>query len=187
MALPKLEEKHDLELQFLTNHVGHAILSLGLEDKLKADGRLVILSSGAHHRAPKDVGIDLDNPSSAYSAWRQYGQSKLANILFAKQMAERFKGTQKTANAVHPGVIRTNLARHIEDADEMFASFDPKNLKNVGQGAATQVLVATHPELAATSGEYFSDCKVTKTSKWGSDSDLQARLWAWTEETLARL
>ena len=91
MALPTLNQAYGYELQFFTNHIGHFILVTGLIDSLAASGRVTMLSSRAHEAAPKG-GIEFDNLSGekGYSAWRAYGQSKLANLLFAKELARRF-------------------------------------------------------------------------------------------------
>src|SRR5271156_4638113 len=91
MALPKLETAFGYELQFFTNHIGHFMLVTGLLDALKPDGRVVMLSSAAHRMAPAG-GIDFDNLDGrkGYKPWRFYGQSKMANLLFAKELARRF-------------------------------------------------------------------------------------------------
>lgn len=189
MALPKREVVHGQELQFLTNHIGHFILVTGLLDALTPDGRVVMLSSGAHHRAP-EVGIDFDDLSLAksYSPWGAYGQSKLANLLFAKSLAKRLAGTKKTANAVHPGVIATNLWRHMNVVARVAAPVAAAvAMKNMEQGAATQCYVATHPSLANVSGEYFSDCNVTKPSRHARNEAMAEKLWDVTEAIVAKL
>ena len=189
MALPKNEQKFGTELQFFTNHVGHFMLVTGLLDQLTDTGRVVMLSSAAHTMAPK-VGIEFDNLSGEkdYAPWKQYGQSKLANLLFAKELARRFAGTRKTANAVHPGVIRTNLGRHMNPvANFVFGVFGPLVLKSVPQGAATEVFVATHPSLANVSGEYFADCNVAKARADADDPALAKKLWGMTEQLVAAL
>ncbi len=185
MALPEPRTTHGLDLQFLTNHIGHFILVTELLDSLADDGRVVVLSSGAHHMAPES-GIEFDNLSGQrdYKPWKMYGQSKLANILFTKELAKRFTGSGRTANSLHPGVIRTNLARHLEDAEAVLSTM---KLKSIPQGAATQCLVAVHPALAGTSGEYFSDCQVTDTHPLAQDAEMAARLWARSEEIVASL
>ncbi len=189
MALPKLERSHGYELQFFTNHIGHFILVTGLIDQLTATGRVVMLSSGAHTQAPKG-GIEFDNldGSKGYGAWRQYGQSKFANILFAKELARRFAGTpgtQRTANAVHPGVIKTNLGRHNPVIGVVLGAASPIFLKSVAQGAATQVYVATNPALAAVSGKYFADCNVTAPRSDAEDAATAKKLWEVSEQIAA--
>jgi len=99
--------------------------------------------------------------------WRVYGQSKTANILFANELWRRYGSRGLTANAVHPGSIRTNLQRHVSAAD--YAALqpfmknvnlsDPGRYKTVEAGAATSVLVATAPEYEDKGGNYFEDCQ----------------------------
>jgi NAD(P)-dependent dehydrogenase (short-subunit alcohol dehydrogenase family) len=189
MALPKLEKAHGYELQFFTNHIGHFILVTGLLDQLTEAGRVVMLSSAAHAQAPKE-GIQLDNldGSKGYSDIRNYGQSKMANILFAKELARRFAGTKRTANAVHPGVIATNLTRYIHPVfAAIFNATGPLFLKSVPQGAATEVYVATHPSLAGVSGEYFADCNIAKSRRDSRDPELATKLWDASEKIVAQV
>jgi len=189
MALPKLQQAFGYELQFFTNHIGHFMLVTGLLGQLSPTGRVVMLSSGAHTRAPRE-GIQFDNLSGEknYRDWTAYGQSKMANLLFAKELSKRLAGTQKTANAVHPGVIATNLTRHMNPViGAVFALARPLFLKNIGEGAATQVYVATHPSLATVTGKYFADCNVTPPRSDAEDSALASRLWAKSEEIVAGL
>lgn len=188
MALPKREVKHGQELQLLTNHFGHFLLVTGLLDRLTPDGRVVMLSSAAHRGAPS-VGIDLADPTleKSYSPWRAYGQSKLANLLFARELARRLPAGQ-VANAVHPGVIATNLGRHMGSAANVAMSVvGPLFLKTIPQGAATQTWAAVHPGTATLTGEYLADCNVAASSERGRDMDLAVRLWTWTEERAAKM
>ena len=189
MALPRLQQAHGVELQFFTNHIGHFMLVTGLLDQLAPDGRVVMLSSGAHNMAPRE-GIEFDNLSGekGYQAWRAYGQSKMANLLFARELARRLAGTGRTANAVHPGVIKTNLGRHMNPlAQVAFGVVGSLVLKSVAQGAATEVYVAAHPAVAATSGEYFADCNVAKARPDSEDPALAAKLWEVSERIVAGL
>lgn len=189
MALPKLEQKLGYELQFFTNHIGHFLLVTGLLDKLADNGRVVVVSSDAHHRAPKE-GIQFDNLSGEreYTPWGNYGQSKLANILFARELARKFAGTGKTANALHPGVIATNLSRHMSSiANVVWTLASPLILKSIPEGASTQCYVATHPSLAKVTGEYFSHCNVAKSSAHGESTELAKRLWTVSEEIVAKI
>jgi NAD(P)-dependent dehydrogenase (short-subunit alcohol dehydrogenase family) len=188
MALPDLNLQHGYELQFFTNHIGHFILVTGLLDQLSDDGRVVMLSSTAHKMGPKG-GIQFDNldGSKGYDGWKFYGQSKLANLLFARSLAKRLPLGQ-TANAVHPGVIETNLGRHMHPL--MNAGYAIGNLlflKSIPQGAATQVFVATHDSVSDTNGEYFADCNVAKSSHHGRDEQLAETLWDRTEEIVAEV
>jgi WW domain-containing oxidoreductase len=190
MALPRLRQACGYELQFFTNHIGHFILVTELLDILADDGRVVVLSSSAHRMAPR-AGIEFDNLSGEkrYRPVRAYGQSKLANLLFAKELARRFAGTAKTANAVHPGVIlTTNLLRNVnlpEPIKQAGASLlTPLIYKTVPQGAATPCYVAASPSLQAVSGQYFADCNIARPRSDANDRALATRLWQ-ASETIA--
>jgi len=187
MTLPDPRTTLGLDLQFLTNHIGHWILVNGLVDLLTDDGRVVMVSSGAHFMAP-EVGIDFDNLSGErdYQPWRTYGQSKLANLLTVKSLAKKLDG-RRTANALHPGVIQTKLGRHLDDYDGLLDGIGRDKLKTVGQGAATSVYLAVHPDVADKTGLYFDSCKVKEPSKQALDADLADRLWAETEKIVASL
>jgi WW domain-containing oxidoreductase len=183
MAVAKLEQASGYELQFFTNHMGHFILVTGLLDHLADKARVVVVSSAAHTR-PTKGGVQFDNlpGDKGYSPWSAYGQSKLCNILFAKQLAKRLHGSGKTANALHPGVIATPLGRHMPGiARSVLAAAKPLFLKTVPQGAATQCYVATHPSLDGVTGEYFADCNLAKPSDFARDPVLAERLWAESE------
>jgi NAD(P)-dependent dehydrogenase (short-subunit alcohol dehydrogenase family) len=188
MALPERTVKHGYELQFLTNHIGHFLLVTGLLGKLKPGGRVVMLSSSAHTRAPAE-GIRFDDldASKSYSAWTAYGQAKLANLLFARELARRLD-EGRTANAVHPGVIATNLGRHMSAVARIALGIaGPLVLKSAPEGAATQTYVAVHPGVAETTGEYFADCNVAESSAQGKDLELAKRLYEVSEEIAAKL
>jgi WW domain-containing oxidoreductase len=190
MALPKLEKAHGYELQFFTNHIGHFMLITSLLDQLTDDARVVIVSSGAHNNAPKET-IQFDNLSGdrGYSAWANYGQSKIANILFAKELSRRFAGTRKTANALHPGVIQTNLGRHMVGAigRAVFGVAAAIALKNIPQGAATEVYLAANPGAAGITGQYWSDCNPKEPRKDANDAAIARRLWEESEKIVASL
>ena len=190
MALPERIVKHGLELQFLTNHVGHFILVTGLLDQLTDHGRVVILSSSAHNRAyPEGVRLDDLAAERGYTPWGAYGQSKLSNLLFARLLATRLPRPGQTANAVHPGVIPTELSRHLGTfAQGVFRNVGPLfALKTIPQGAATQCYVAAHRDTAQHRGLYFADCNPAPTSAHGRDDALAAAVWAKTEEIAAGL
>ncbi len=189
MALPTLHKAHGYELQFFANHIGHFMLVTGLLQQLSEAGRVVMLSSSAHRQAPK-VGIDFDNLDGAkgYGGWSAYGQAKLANLLFAKELSRRLAGSKQTANAVHPGVIRTGLQRHMNSLLAASLSvFGPLALKSVQQGAATEVYAATNPQLANVSGEYLADCNIAKPRADANDPTLARKLWEVSEKIVANL
>jgi len=193
MALPKLKQAFGYELQFFTNHIGHFILVTGLLDTLSDDARVVVLSSAAHLGAPKG-GIEFDNLSGerGYKPWAAYGQSKFANILFAKELAKRLAGTGKTANALHPGVIPTKLSRNmgmppIVESLIFGGIGGALFMKNVGQGAATECYVAVNPKVAGVTGAYFADCNIKAPRADANDPALAAKLWEVSEKIVAGL
>lgn len=189
MALPRRELVHGWEKQLYTNHIGHFMLVTGLLDQLGERGRVVMLSSEAHRAAPR-AGIDFDDLAAerSYSQWAAYGQSKLANLLFAKELSRRFAGSKRAANAAHPGVIRTNLGRHMNPvAWAVFGLAGPLVLKNVGEGAATQCYLAVHPAAEGVTGEYYADCNPAKPRRDADDTALAKRLWDESEKLVARI
>lgn len=188
MALPKRETCHGYEKQFFVNHVGHFILVTGLLDQLSPTGRVVSLSSSAHTN-PTPGGIAFDDlaAEARYSAWQNYGQSKLANLLFARELSRRLPEGQ-VACAVHPGVISTNLGRHLGGVvSGLLSVMSPLVLKSIPEGAATQVWAAVKADPAKIHGEYLYDCNVQRSSTLGQDRELARRLWDKTEEIVAGL
>jgi NAD(P)-dependent dehydrogenase (short-subunit alcohol dehydrogenase family) len=189
MALPKLETAFGYELQFFTNHIGHFMLVTGLLDSLTPAGRVVMLSSSAHQMAPVG-GIDFDNldGEKGYKPWGFYGQSKMANLLFAKELARRFQPGGQTAFAVHPGVIVTNLSRSMASMTRtIFNTLGPLFTKTIPQGAATEVFCAANPKATKLSGEYLADSNVAKSRAEANDPVLAKKLWDLSESIVARL
>ncbi len=189
MAIAERTLLHGIEAQFFTNHVAHFVFVTGLLDELSDDGRVVIVASAAHHRTYAE-GMRLDDLSAerGYTPWDAYGQSKLANILFARHLATRLKPGQ-TANSLHPGVIATNLTRHLSGP----MRWAWKNIwpiifaKSIPQGAATQCYLASHPDAAGITGKHWADCNLRAPSRFGRDDALAAALWDKTEEIVATL
>ena len=184
MAPPRLELVRGLEKQFVANHLGHFLLVCRLLDTVRAApaGRVVMLSSSAHKWAPPG-GIAFDNLTGekGYDPRVFYGQSKLANALVARELARRLAGTPTTANAVHPGLIITNIIRYIPRWQQWLAPLvGPllrSRIKTIPEGAATTCYVAAHPDVAGISGRYFADCALATPAKVMQDDGLAARLW----------
>jgi NAD(P)-dependent dehydrogenase (short-subunit alcohol dehydrogenase family) len=189
MATPTLQQASGYELQFFTNHIGHFLLVTGLFDSIASNGRVVVVSSSYHKFAPKG-GIQFDNLSGerGYSPWAAYGQSKLANILFAKELQRRFASSKKIAMSVHPGVIPTKLSRNTGSAGQRLLNMlAPVFLKTVQQGAATQLFAAVHPGAAAMGGQYLADCNVARSSRHSEDPALARKLWEVSERIVNAL
>ena len=163
MALPERTLTPDgVEMQFAVNHLGHFRLVTGLHDALMAAGgaRVVVVTSSAHQRCPV-LFDDLDFSFVEYDPFLAYGQSKTATTLFAVEADRRWSSEGIRVNAVMPGGIATGLQRHVDPAVLAAARRSagaPSELKTVGQGAATTVLAAVHPDLDGVGGVYLEDC-----------------------------
>lgn len=192
MNVPSLELAHGLEKHFVVNHLGHYLLVRRLLDRLREapQGRVVVVASALLSQAPP-AGIDFDNldGSRGYDPAAMYGQSKLANALFAFELARREAGTRLTANALHPGVANTNLDR-AQPAWRRAASralaWSRPYVRPIEVAAATQVYLATAPALSKTSGRFFEACNpVEPPGRHVNDSRLASALWE-RSETLVR-
>ncbi|ESW24232.1 hypothetical protein PHAVU_004G113100 [Phaseolus vulgaris] len=189
-ATPFSLSKDNIELQFATNHLGHFLLTHLLLDTMKKtasvskrQGRIVNVSSDGHqYTYPEGIRFDKINDESSFQLWRAYGQSKLANILHAKELARRFKEDRVdiTANSLHPGAIITNIYKpEISGAvpTDLINMLGNYAMKSIQQGAATTCYVALHPHVKGVSGEYFSDNNVAKASSLAKNTDLAKKLW----------
>ena len=160
------------------NHDAAVLLTHALLEALCAapQGRVVCVSSMAHAQGRLRLD-DLDGGSSAraYSGYDAYAVSKLANVLFAVELARRLAHTRVTANALHPGVVSTKLLRM------GFGMDGPESLQ---QGAATSVFLALDPSVASVSGEYFSHCRRASPQRAARDDVLCARFY---EESCRRV
>ena len=183
--LQRLEQVNGIEKDFVVNHLGHFILVNRLLNLVRTtpQGRIIVVGSGASFYAPA-VGIEFDNLSGErdYDFMKMYGQSKLANGLFAHELARRLKGTTTTANVVTPGVVDTPMNRNLAGSRVIPADFDFKKLKSVAQGAATACYVATSPDLKGVSGKYFEDCRIAAPGTHMLDDAMAGRLWAVSEK-----
>jgi WW domain-containing oxidoreductase len=189
MAIPTPQQKFGWELHLFTNHIGHFILITGLLDRLAPAGRVVVTASNAHRRAPA-AGIELDNLSGerGYQPMRAYGASKLANILFTRELARRLGSGPQTANTLHPGVIFTGITRTLPAVAQMAMRMAaPLILKTPAQGAATQCYLAASPAVAQVTGAYYADCNPSETTPIARDMTLAARLWQESEALVARI
>ncbi len=152
-----------VEKHFAINHLGHFVLVNRLLERLffARQGRIVMVSSRAAYRDVGEKGIDLGDLGMRreYSDRLAYGQSKLANALFSLRLAELLRGTRITSNALHPGLINTEIDRNLNPVLRAgFGLLTALTGKTVEQGAATSCYVATNPQLGATSGQFFENC-----------------------------
>lgn len=166
------------EMQFGTNHLGHFLLTeLLLEDlKKHPKARIVVVSSVAHTGSYEEgIRFGLLNDKDAYNRFKAYGQSKLANLLQVKELNERCvaKGLDITVNALHPGVIASELQRHLSLLGPLWNTLGRPFHKNQQQGAATSVYLACANDLKG--GDYYEDCNNMSDAVIPSAND--SKLW----------
>lgn len=205
MACPQDTTSDGFERQFGTNHIGHFLMTCLIAPALLkgAPARIVSLSSRGHHGS-SIVFDDIAFENREYEKFEAYGQSKTANILFAVELERRLGARGVHANAVHPGVIMTDLARHMVPADiEMLQKRAVERgqagglqMKSVPAGAATSVYAATAPELEGRGGLYLEDCHVAEVDddenaaegvrSYALDPEAAKRLWTLSEEMVGQ-
>ncbi|CAN5178730.1 SDR family NAD(P)-dependent oxidoreductase [soil metagenome] len=192
MAPPLTRTAQGFESQLGTNHLGHFVFSNALLDALGAGSRIVNLSSRGHLVS----GIRWDDPNfrdeSTYDKFVAYGQSKSANVLFTVELERRLAAKGIHAFAVHPGMIITELGRHVSTDDVQ--RWPNRTYTDASHGAATTVWAATSSALDGLGGIYLEDCGIAKPFTEGVvggyaahavDPDQAARLWDWSLEQTA--
>lgn len=181
ISLDRQETKEGLERQFGINHVGHFLLTTGLLDMMGEGSRIVNVASGAHKTGK--IHFDDINLHKGFNVFKAYSQSKLANVLFTRELARRVKDRGITVNCCHPGAVATNIGI---DRETGFGKTVTKLLKpffqTPEQGAATAVFLATDESVKDITGEYFYKCKVAKSSKRSKDMELAKRLFEFSEQ-----
>lgn len=187
MRCPKMFTKEGIELQIGVNHFGHFLLTTLLLDTLKkaAPSRVVVVSSLAHTRGR--LKVDDLNSDKSYDTGEAYNQSKLANVLFTRALAKRLQGTGVTVNALHPGVVSTDLGRHMSLFNSTLGKIFVKPflwpfMKTAPAGAQTTLYVALDPDLEKISGKYFSDCALKEPAKQALDEKMAEWLWQVSEK-----
>ena len=184
--------RYGVESQFRINHLSHMLLVNGIADRLREGaGRLVMVSSSAAQEFAPKQGVMFDNLDGHrnYRPWTFYGQSKLANLAFAKSMAAVLAARGATSNALHPGRIPTTLLSRslprvmsgpLISLVGLFA-----DTKSVPEGAATSCYLAAHPDLTGLTGGYYADCQPAKSNPLADDTSFRERLWTTSESILA--
>lgn len=211
MACPLQRTAQGFEMQFGTNHVGHFLLTCLMAPALLAaaaaggEPRVINLSSAGHRFGAFNF-TDPDYHQRDYEKWQAYGESKTANILFSVGLDARLAPRGVRVLAVHPGMIMTELGRHLDEADleairaraasrsaaGQEAGGEPRSLfKSIPQGAATTVWAATSPALAGVGGRYLEDCQLAEEAgkdtaggveSYATDPALAEQLWQLSED-----
>lgn len=185
------------ESQIATNHIGHFLIVKKWMRWIRRSGTRVISVSSSAHISTYPGGIDFNRISSNhnYSPRLAYGQSKLANILFSKELAVRLEGSNATSNAIHPGMVQSELGRHINMCSSfpctiiafpIFLLFELAKM-NTAIGSWTQVMVATTSKFGGSNGKLYCPMGVkTRGSKFASDEGLQKKLWNSSEKWVSK-
>ena len=171
-----------IEMTFAVNHLGHFLLTNLLLESLRASesARVIMVSSGSHRRAQLNFG-DLQN-EIGYSGLKVYGQSKLANVLFAYELARRLERDGIAINAMAPGFVSTNLGRDNGWILHKLIRLAMLTGGSVEQGAETIVYLASSAEIEDVTGKYFRHNQAIPSSKLSYDRDVAKRLWKISEE-----
>ncbi|XP_047453258.1 retinol dehydrogenase 13-like [Mugil cephalus] len=181
MSCPQWKTEDGFEMQFGVNHLGHFLLTNCLLDLLKksAPSRIVNVSSLAHERG--QIYFDDINQEKQYNPWKSYSQSKLANVLFTRELANRLQGTRVTTYSLHPGVIRTELGRHFWPKIALWKRviYTPLSflIRSSAEGAQTTIYCAVEEKLENETGLYYSDCAPKTAAPQGLDDEAAKKLW----------
>ncbi|KAL4657269.1 retinol dehydrogenase 12-like isoform X1 [Arapaima gigas] len=177
MMCPYAKTADGFEMQFGVNHLGHFLLTYLLVDLIKrsAPARIINVSSMAHSWGT--IRLDDINSEKSYDTRKAYGQSKLANILCTRSLARRLQGTGVTVYALHPGIVQTELGRHLNTPLKIAWKVVRPFTKNSMQGAQTSIYCAVAPELEKESGGYYSDCAPATCSTDAADDEMAQKLW----------
>lgn len=177
MVCPYGKTADGFEMQIGVNHFGHFLLTYLLIDLIKrsAPARIITVSSMAHSWG--SINLEDINSEKGYNKNSAYSQSKLANILFTRSLAKRLEGTGVTTYSLHPGVVQTELWRHLSGPQQFVMKMVSPFTKNSSQGAQTSIYCAVEPSLEKETGGYYSDCAPANCSAAGKDDVLAEKLW----------
>ncbi|XP_034390927.1 retinol dehydrogenase 11-like [Cyclopterus lumpus] len=181
MSCPKWQTEDGFEMQFGVNHLGHFLLTNCLLDLLKksSSSRIVTVSSLGHERG--QIYFDDINQDKDYRPLKSYAQSKLANVLFTRELANKLQGTGVTTYSLHPGIIRTELGRHFLPTMPLWKKVVYTALvfliKSPTEGAQTTIYCAVEESLQNESGLYYSDCAPKTAAPQGLDDEAAKKLW----------
>ena len=173
-----------LEMTIATNHFAYFLLTNLLLDRIKKSdyARIVNVASGSHYKGKID--FESFGKKKSYFIMKAYEQSKLANVLFTNELAERLKGTNVTTNSLHPGFVRTHIGNKNATwySDLFWSRATTLGAISVEEGAKTSVYLASSPEVKNVTGKYFDKCKEKKPAALALDKELGKQLWKRSEE-----
>jgi NAD(P)-dependent dehydrogenase (short-subunit alcohol dehydrogenase family) len=162
------------EMQMGVNHLSHFLLTNLLLDCLKASApsRVVTVSSDLHKKSKLD--LDTIRGFEKYSGATAYNQSKLANVMFAVELAKRLEGTGVTSNVLHPGAVSTDIMR---DLPWIISGLINLFFISPEKGAKTTIMLASDPSLTDVSGKYYNQCEPDDYSSLADDDAVRKQLW----------
>ncbi len=185
ISLDRQETKEGLERQFGINHIGHFLLTELLLCKMGKGSRIVIVASGAHKTGR--IHFEDINLTHGFNVIKAYSQSKLANVLYTRELARRTRKRGITVNCCHPGAVATNIGI---DRDTGFGKTITGILKpffqTPEQGARTAIFLATDDSVKNISGEYFYKCKVANSTKRSKDMRLARKLSVFSKKLILK-
>ena len=185
ISLDRQETKDGIERQFGINHLGHFLLTTLLLDRMPAGSRIVNVASGAHKVGR--IHFDDINLRHGYNVVTAYSQSKLANVLFTRELAVRLKGRGITVNCCHPGAVATNMG---VDRETGFGRTITGLLRpfflTPAEGAATAIYLASDEAVSHISGGYFYKCRITGSSKRSKSRRTARKLFELSEEMVRK-
>ena len=181
ISLDRQETKEGLERQFGINHVGHFLLTMELLERMGEGGRIVNVASGAHKVGK--IHFNDVNLHKGFNVIKAYGQSKLANVLFTRELARRVADKGITVNCCHPGAVATNIGIDRETGfGKTITGLLKPFFQTPAEGARTAIFLATDESVQNVTGEYFYKCKVAPSSKRSKDAVLAKKLFEFSEE-----
>ena len=174
-----------IEMTFALNHLGYFQLTNLLLERLResAPARIINVSSSSHWSPGRFTLEDLPKPGSN-RGYRAYGRSKLCNILFTYELARRLEGSRVTVNALHPGLVQTNIARNNGLLGRFVNFFIGARGVDADKGAETLVYLASSTQVEGVTGRFFIDCRDVPSSALSYDTELAARLWDMSERLI---
>lgn len=183
-VFPEFKKSEDgLEMTIATNHFAYFLLTNLLLDTIKKSdyARIVSVSSNSHYKGKID--FESFTTDKGYFIMKAYEQSKLANVLFTQELAERLQDSHVTVNALHPGFVKTDIGTK---GTQWYASWIWTMMARIGaisveDGAKTSIYLASSDEVKTVSGKYFDKCKTREPNPLAGDKALQKKLWAESE------
>ena len=183
VMLRRQEGEDGIETTFAVNHLGYFLLTSLLLERIQASApaRIVSTASDAYGYAKGPLDLDDLQSRKRYSPMFVYGKSKLANILFTRELARRLEGTGVTANCFHPGFVGSNLARNNGLVASIGMLLVRPFVRSTEKGAETGVHLCASPEVEDISGKYFFDCKEKWVKRYAQNDEDARQLWEVSE------